>query len=606
MTTALSLPAPGPMQASRRDARRLSGLLLALIACALSLLLFVQVENGLAERDLDAARQCAFLSTDSLWVWSVTQPHRPSSGPSSGALVLIRPPDSVLPPDLTPPGMISGPAPLVPPAPYLAPSLPPISVLPGDAPPSGDWHSLFAAMRVGHDHLSALYPRETGALNAAWAGFVDSVHQYGQATWPQTAALGTACRTFAHILQARADDRRRLSWTVSGLGFGALLALAAGALTLSRRRDREAAWTGAELRRRDTLLDATGEGIYQVDAHGSCTYINPAGAALLGYQLKELWGKEMAELLGRNPEEDTGPSLESGEESIVRTVLRTGAVARRDDDLLWRRDGSCFPAATLASPIRMAGVLQGAVVTFLDITSRKEAETLRDDLAGMVVHDLRTPLTSLLSGLQALRFVGGHEPAEREILDNAIGGGETLLVMVNDLLDISKWESGSLVLDKQLLQPADVIEYALAQTTPLARRNGLRVARNIPPDLPAALADRDLLRRSLTNLLGNAVKFTPRGGIVTVSASHDPAEGAIVFAVGDTGEGIPAHQVRRIFDKFGQVESRKAGRKMSTGLGLTFCKLVAEAHGGRIWVESKLGKGSRFLFTIPAAPEASP
>jgi len=589
MTTAI------PLRTSERDSRRLSGLLTALVIGAAGLLLFALVENTLAERDLDAARQCAFLSADSLWVWSVTQPHSPPAlvaGSSSGALVLVRPPDPVLLPDLTSPEMTPAPAPLVPPAPAPAP--------PGDAPPSGNWRRLFAGMRVGHDHLHALYPRETKALNAAWGGFADSLHQYGGVTWPQTAALGAACRALADRLQSRAEARRRFSNTVSVLDLGALLGLFVWASALSQRRGLEATRTEAELERRDALLDATGEGIYQVDARGSCTYINPAGAALLGYQPKELWGKEMAQLLYQNPKEDAVPF----DENPLQVALRTGAVAQQDDGLLWRRDGSCFPAATLASPILAPGGPQGAVVTFSDITGRKEAETLRDDLTGMIVHDLRTPLTSLLSGLQALRFVGGRPPDEQEILDNAIGGGETLLGMVNDLLDISKWESGSLVLDKQPIQPAAVIEYALAQTAPLARRNGLRVARNIPSDLPVVEADPDLLRRSLTNLLGNAVKFTPRGGIVTISASHDPAEKGVVFAVGDTGEGIPAHQVRRIFDKFGQVESRKAGRRMSTGLGLTFCKLVAEAHGGRIWVESKLGKGSRFLFTIPLLPES--
>jgi PAS domain S-box-containing protein len=597
MTTAI------PLRVSERDSRRLSGLLAALVIGAASLLLFTLIENTLAARDLNAARQCAFLSADSLWVWSVTQRHPPPApvaGSSSGALVLTRPSYSILPPDLASPETMPHPAPLVPPTPALAPTLPPASTLPGDTPPSGDWRRLFTGMQVGHDHLRALYPHETKALNAAWAGFADSLHQYGGVTWPQTAALGAACRAFANRLQARADGRRRLSETVSGLGLSALLGLFVWASALSQRRSLEAARTEDELERRDTLLDATGEGIYQVDARGSCIYINPAGAALLGYQPKELWGKEMVELLYRAPEGDVAPF----DENPLQVALRTGAVAQQDDGLLWRRDGSCFPAATLASPILAPGGPQGAVVTFSDITGRKQAETLRDDLTGMIVHDLRTPLTSLLSGLQALRFVGGRGPDEQEILDNAIGGGETLLGMVNDLLDISKWESGSLVLDKKPLQPADVIEYALAQTAPLARRNGLRVARNIPPGLPVTDADRDLLRRSLTNLLGNAVKFTPRGGIVTVSASFDPVEGAILFAVGDTGEGIPAHQVRRIFDKFGQVESRKAGRRMSTGLGLTFCKLVAEAHGGRIWVESKLGKGSRFLFTIPLPPEA--
>jgi len=568
---------PSPSRNPERDARRVAGLQAALVACAAGLLLLVSAEGRLAGRDQDAARQCAFLSADGLWVWAVTQPRQ---APPSGALILSRPPDPLLP--------------AAPPTPTSEP------------PPAGDWPRLFAGMRVGHDHLHSLYPREAGALDAAWADFAAPVQQSGRASWPQTAALAAACRALADRLQARADGRRRLSAATAGAGLCALFAFFLAAMTLSRRWGQEAARTQAELERRDTLLGATGEGIYQVDARGSCTYINPSGAALLGYRAKELWGKEMARLLYRNPDEDAAPDGEVGGENTVQAALRTGHVVRRDDDLLWRRDGSCFPAASFASPVRKGGVLRGVVVTFADVSSRKEVEALREDLTGMIVHDLRTPLTSLLSGVQALRFVGGREPAEQEILDNAIGGGEALLAMINDLLDISKWESGSLVLDWQPLRPADVIEYALAQTALLARQNGLRVARNIPPDLPMLRADRDLLRRSLTNLLGNAVKFTPRGGIVTVSASHERAEGAVVFAVGDTGEGIPAHQVLRIFDKFGQVESRKAGRKMSTGLGLTFCKLVAEAHGGRIWVESKLGKGSRFLFTIPAASEAIP
>jgi len=585
-----------PLRDPERDAQWVAGLQAALVACAVGLLLFVSAEGHLAGRDQDAARQCAFLSADGLWVWAMTQPRQT---PTSGALILMRPLDPLLPAVL-PPGVPPGLTPLIPAGP------PPTLVPTGEAPPAGDWSKLFAGMRVGHDHLHSLYPRDAGTLDAAWAGFADSVQQSGRATWPQTATLSAACRALADRLQARADGRHRLSLIVSWLGLGALSALFLAAAALSRRRGQEAARTRAELERRDTLLGATGEGIYQVDARGFCTYINPSGAALLGYQPKELWGKEMAQLLYRNPDGDAAPEQEMGLENTVQAALRTGHVVRRDDDLLWRRDGSGFPAASFASPVRRGGALQGVVVTFSDVSGRKEVEALRDDLTGMIVHDLRTPLTSLLSGVQALRFVGGREPAEQEILDNAIGGGETLLAMINDLLDISKWESGSLVLDWQPLRPEGVIEYALAQTALLARRNGLRVARNIPPALPTIQAAQDLLRRSLTNLLGNAVKFTPRGGIVTVSASYDPAEGAVVFAVGDTGEGIPAHQVLRIFDKFGQVESRKAGRKMSTGLGLTFCKLVAEAHGGRIWVESKLGKGSRFLFTIPAAPEASP
>ena len=578
---------------SEREYRRLTGLLAGLVVCAVGLLLLALVENDLAVQDLGAARQCAFLSADSLWIYSVTQPHAPAP---STSIMLLRPQDPVIPADpLAPEAALTGPLPLVPPPAENGPPAPDTQ----EPSTSGDWQALWRQMQIPHDRLRARYPRETVALNKAWNAFAAALRRSDRATWPEESALNASCRALADTLQARAASGRRQCWTISALGLVPLLLLSLGAGSLLERRRREAARIETELERREALLEAAGEGICQVDAQGTCLYINPAGAALLGYLPKELRGKDMTSFLYQSPaqERDT-PTL--SDENPLLAALRSGEVVLCDDDRLCRRDGSWLPATTLVSPIRApGGRLRGAVVTFSDISSRKQAETLRDDLTGMIVHDLRTPLTSLLSGLQALKYVGKRDAAEEEILDNAIGGGETLLSMINDLLDISKWESGSLVLNKKRCSPVEAIEYALAQTAPLARRNGLRVARNLPAALPAVLADPDLLRRSLVNLLGNAVKFTPRGGIVTVSASYDPAEAALVFAVGDTGEGIPAHQVRRIFDKFGQVESRKAGRKMSTGLGLTFCKLVAEAHGGRIWVESKLGKGSRFLFTIP-------
>ena len=229
----------------------------------------------------------------------------------------------------------------------------------------------------------------------------------------------------------------------------------------------------------------------------------------------------------------------------------------------------------------------------------QELEKLRDSLTGMIVHDLRTPLTSLLTGLQTFDALGDLSADQRELLEIAIRGGNTLLGMINDLLDISKMESGSLTLERAPVSPAALIDQALAQIDSLARAKSLSLARDLAPDLPDLVADEEKLRRTLVNLLGNAVKFTPRGGTITVSAGIEPGGRAVRFAVGDTGEGIPAEAFERIFEKFGQVETRKGGRKMSTGLGLTFCKMVAEAHGGRIWVESTLGQGSAFSFLIP-------
>ena len=232
----------------------------------------------------------------------------------------------------------------------------------------------------------------------------------------------------------------------------------------------------------------------------------------------------------------------------------------------------------------------------------QDLERLRDDLTHMIVHDLRTPLTSLLSGLQTVPVVGDLSELQTEMLGIAVDGGQTLLGMINDLLDVERMEQETVPLDRVPLTAPGLIERATAQVSLLAQSSGLTLVVEAPMNLPPFHGDEDKLRRTLVNLLGNAIKFTPSGGVITTTA--EAAEDSLLFSVLDTGEGIPPESFHRIFEKFGQVENRKAGRKMSTGLGLTFCKLAVEAHGGRIWVESQAGRGSAFRFTIPRNPEA--
>ncbi|MEI7832287.1 MAG: hybrid sensor histidine kinase/response regulator [bacterium] len=237
-------------------------------------------------------------------------------------------------------------------------------------------------------------------------------------------------------------------------------------------------------------------------------------------------------------------------------------------------------------------------------------EQLKTDLTNMLVHDMRTPLTSILSGLSTMESMGELNDLQKELLTMGIRGGQTLLGMVNDLLDISKMEDGSLQLERESLSPEELVRAALLQVQALAESKRLVLNTEIDPELPKLSADREKVQRTLMNLLGNALKFTPDGGTVTVAAKRDEKENAVLFAIRDTGEGIPQEAFEQIFDKFGQVESRHAGHTHSTGLGLTLCKMVVELHGGRIWVESQLGEGSVFQFTLPlevlVAPRENP
>jgi len=228
----------------------------------------------------------------------------------------------------------------------------------------------------------------------------------------------------------------------------------------------------------------------------------------------------------------------------------------------------------------------------------QDLERLRGDLTRMIVHDLRTPLTSVMAGLQMIQYMGDVSDEQQEMVDIAVDGGQTLLDMINELLDVEKMEAGVLRLSSTELSAEDLAARAVALVAKLAESNSLQIVEEIEPDMPPFAGDGEKLLRTLVNLLGNALKFTQPGGTVTI-ATRLADDGATIFSVADTGEGIPEEAFERIFEKFGQLESRRGGRTMSTGLGLTFCKLVVEAHGGKIKVESVPGEGSTFSFWVP-------
>ncbi len=225
----------------------------------------------------------------------------------------------------------------------------------------------------------------------------------------------------------------------------------------------------------------------------------------------------------------------------------------------------------------------------------QQVEMLRDDMRNMIVHDLRTPLTAVIVGVEMLGQAGPLTETQRTMSEIAINGGKTLLGMINDLLDVEKMESGVIRLRYSELSAAALVTGAMTQVAPLAEIGNTTLITEIAEGLPAFDGDENQLSRTLVNLIANAIKFTP-SGTVTVRASADAAN--ICFSVEDNGHGIPSDSFERIFEKFGQLDSTD---KVGTGLGLPFCKLAVEAHGGHIEVASTLRVGSTFSFTIPRA-----
>ncbi|HXC26120.1 MAG TPA: PAS domain S-box protein [Gemmatimonadaceae bacterium] len=260
-------------------------------------------------------------------------------------------------------------------------------------------------------------------------------------------------------------------------------------------------------------------------------------------------------------------------------------------------DGRVITVEFSLTPIRdETGKVVLLVPEGYDITERLHAARLKDELIALVSHELRTPLSAISGGLQALASHAAFAPRERRFFDIAVRNTDRMLRLVNDLLDLERIESGTVRLVHTSVEAGALLHHAAEATLPVAEAAGVRLI--VTPCTGRVWADVDRLMQVLTNLIANAVKFSPTESTVTLSATvHDAA---VRFAIRDEGRGIPAEALDRIFGRFQQVYASDAHAQRGTGLGLAIAKALVEQHGGRIWVESVVGQGSTFFFTIPS------
>jgi PAS domain S-box-containing protein len=237
----------------------------------------------------------------------------------------------------------------------------------------------------------------------------------------------------------------------------------------------------------------------------------------------------------------------------------------------------------------------GIVITLHDVTLEKEIEQMKDDFLHSITHDLRNPMASIRGFLKfLLDGMGGPvTDQQRKMLETMDRASLRLLGMINDILDVAKLESGKMELNLAETDLRDTAKHVLELMQAQAAKKKIDLIVDAPADLPAVAVDPLLVERLFTNLVGNAIKFTPEGGRITVELRDEP--GRVYGAVVDTGEGIHPDHVGRVFEKFQQVPGQRKG---GTGLGLTICKFIVESHKGNIGLESEVGKGSRFFFTL--------
>lgn len=344
----------------------------------------------------------------------------------------------------------------------------------------------------------------------------------------------------------------------------------------------------------ELILNSAGEGICGLDGQMNISFVNPAAAQMLGYEVKEAIGQLVHNILSpSNPNETP--------DAAIYATLQHGLVHYVTDAVFWRKNGTSFPVEYVSAPIRQKGEIVGVVLTFKDITERQEIERMKDEFISMVSHELRTPLTSIRGALGLLgsgMLINQPEKSQR-MLEIAVKNSDRLLRLLNDILDIECMSSGHIKMVKQVCNVEDLMIQAGDTLQGMAEKAAIAIS--VEPLDAQLWADPDRLIQVLTNLLSNAIKFSRSGSIVWLSASLQPTH--VLFQVKDRGRGIPANKLHTIFERFQQVDTSDSRAYGGTGLGLTICQKIVQQHGGRIWAESHLGQGSSFYFTVPILTE---
>ncbi|MHB8617988.1 MAG: GAF domain-containing sensor histidine kinase [Chloroflexota bacterium] len=370
-------------------------------------------------------------------------------------------------------------------------------------------------------------------------------------------------------------------------------AYAAAAIEISQRYDASV----AERNTLTTILDSMNEAVLEIDTAGVLTRVNRGTCRLLGQPATAILGKRASEVLRW---EDAGGRRLEDEEYIYHETLATGTASESFERFFRGPDGRRVPVAIRSSPIFGArGHAVAAVQVVRDISREREAETLKDQIISLVSHELRTPLGHIKGFASSLldTEVEWDEATQRDFISEIDREADRLAELVSDLLDMSKIEwAGAASLEKGRVHPADLVRQALASVSKVTIDHA--VSNEVAEDLPEIVVDGPQIERVIGNLVENAAKYSDPGTKIQVSAGLDG--GQTVFRVQDQGPGIPAEYRDQIFEKFFRI---KAGRPRTpgTGLGLPICKGVVEAHGGRIWLETAEGKGSRFCFSLPAS-----
>jgi PAS domain S-box-containing protein len=377
------------------------------------------------------------------------------------------------------------------------------------------------------------------------------------------------------------------------------------------------------------LLEAAPDAILEVDSDGRIVLLNAIAEKVFGYTRAELLGQPMELLIPSDLR-----SRHEQHRSAYRSHPTTRPMGSGLDLYAQRKDGSRFPVEISLSPLKSEdGFRVSAIIR--DVTERKQAEQriqalnesftrelstanqqlelrnreveranrLKSEFLASMSHELRTPLHTIIgfSELLAEELEGPLNEKQKRFMSHIHQDSLHLLELINEVLDLSKIEAGRLELRLETFDMIAAVDEALSSAKALGAQKSIAIESRVPAGI-SLYADRLRIKEVLYNLLSNAVKFTPDGGKIRIEATLEPA--SITISIIDTGIGIAADEHESVFNKFYQVGSTTKGVREGTGLGLAITKRLVEQHGGKIWVESEPGKGSRFSFTLPLTAQA--
>jgi two-component system phosphate regulon sensor histidine kinase PhoR len=367
--------------------------------------------------------------------------------------------------------------------------------------------------------------------------------------------------------------------------------LAASLNETAARLDRTIRTLTEERNLSSAILGSMVEGVAVVNASERLVFANPGFAEILGLDVPPQSGRALVEVVRQTELIEAVRQVLKGEPR-VEAEIATGTLRQR------------FFAATVASV--HAADASGAIIVLHDITELRKLERVRRDFVANVSHELRTPLTAIQGFSETLLAGALDDPQNRvRFLEIILEHSKRLARLTDDLLMLSKMDADRLNLEISRLSVSQFVESCVETTQRPAAEKDLRVSVNLAQRLPDIAADRRRLAEILQNLLDNAIQYTPPGGQIMVSASADSDE--VTFTVSDTGIGIPQADQPRIFERFYRVDVARSREVGGTGLGLAIAKHLVEVHGGRIWMDSEVGQGSQFHFTVPIFdPERAP